>query len=201
MSCHAPNATSFQLGRNGDVVFRPSSRAPLRIHPLRREWRITDHKGKEHIISEIEQLLAGTDEETGFLRQRAALMADEMLENALGAGSRTGSHPTSPACRPDSGEQVTFCLLFDGEQLALEVTDPWGRLSCETVRNYLRMNLTESIPSEDRTGRGLYFMWQFMEDFYVSITPGVATSVGGLLQLHPAITNQGADTYGTIIQD
>jgi anti-sigma regulatory factor (Ser/Thr protein kinase) len=91
--------------------------------------------------------------------------------------------PCNTSTAPDS--QVTFCIFFDGKKLALEVTDPWGRLSCEKVSEFLRLNLSESRPDRDRSGRGLYFMWHFMEDFYVSVTPGVETSVGGHLQLYP----------------
>jgi anti-sigma regulatory factor (Ser/Thr protein kinase) len=181
MSSQTRSAASFRIDCNGDIVSSDRHLVPLRVHPQRTEWRLSHYGDKQEVIAQLERLLEGDGGPIGFLRQRAALMADEMLENALVAAAR-GTGESRPG--PEPGGEVTFCLFFDGERLALEVTDPWGRLSSERVRDFLRMNLAETHPVEDRSGRGLFFMWQFMEDFYVSVIPGVETSVGGLLQLH-----------------
>ncbi len=161
--------------------------------PLLRErswsnyWRISSSEDKEKVIAHLEHLVPGDDEEHCFLRQRAVLMADEMLENALFAAPRdTQGRPLYAkgerrSLSPD--EQIEFISLYDGDTLALEVTDTWGSLTPETVRSFLDMNLSENEPVEDRSGRGLYFMWRVMQDFYLSAVPGIETTVGGLLQL------------------
>jgi hypothetical protein len=69
------------------------------------------------------------------------------------------------------------------------------------VRRFITLNLAAGIPEDDRSGRGLFFMWRFMDDFYVSVRPGQETSVGGLLPLYPHTIEQGAESNGIAFQD
>ncbi|BCS55938.1 hypothetical protein [Geobacter sp. SVR] len=181
---------SFAIARTGEVVCLTQTKTLLRDSPCRHRWELSSSQEKEWVISQLEQSLPGDGEAHVFLRQRAALMADEMLENALFAAPRD-SHG-KPIYRKGEkrvllpGECITFCSLYDGHTLALEVTDTWGRLTSETVRAFLDMNLAGEDTKEHRSGRGLYFMWCFLKDFYLSVVPGVETTIGGLLQLNTA---------------
>jgi hypothetical protein len=180
---------SFTVAHHGGVVCLTQIKTLLRDRSSRHRWELSSSEEKEQVISQLERLLPGHGEAHDFLRQRAVLMADEMLENALFAAPRdTQGRPIYAKGEKRvllPGERVTFCSWYDGDTLALEVTDTWGRLTSETVRTFLDMNLVDGAPVEDRSGRGLYFMWRFLKDFYLSVVPGVETTVGGFLQLHP----------------
>lgn len=185
----------FSIARNGAVVPVTLAKALLRDQSHCSSWQVSSSADKETVISQLEQMLSGHDEEISFLRQRAVLMADEMLENALFAA------PRDPQGKPLyakgeqrsllPGERITLRSYFDQETLALEISDSWGSLSPDTVCNFLDMNLADAAPADDRSGRGLFFMWQFFQDFYLSVVPGVETTLGGLLRLQPTTGSQG----------
>jgi hypothetical protein len=178
----------FSIAHTGAVECVTQTKSLLRDGSCD-NWQISSSDEKEKILSHLEDLLSGDDDAHSFLRQRAVLMADEMLENALFAAPRD-SRNKPLFTKGDTrsllpGERVMLSSFYDGTTLALEVTDTWGKLSPETVRAFLDMNLADNEPTADRSGRGLYFMWSFLQDFYLSVVPGVETTVGGLLQLHP----------------
>jgi hypothetical protein len=178
---------AFSIALDGKVVCITQTRSLLRDSSCAHTWQISTSDDKEKILRQLEHLLSGDDEAHCFLRQRAMLMADEMLENALFAAPRD-VHGRPRYAKGDQrtllpGERITFCAYYDGTTLALEVTDTWGSLSPETVRDFIDMNRSEFDPAHDRAGRGLYFMWCFLQDFYLSVIAGVETTIGGLLQL------------------
>ena len=179
---------TFRLGENGEIV--RASGAP-RLSMLRRahEWQITSPDDKEKVIAQLERMLAGDDEAHDFLRQRAALMVDEMLENALYAAPRDANggqlFPKGDRRGILPEERIILRCDFDGERLSLEVSDSWGSLSPETVQHFIALNLADDGVHGDRAGRGLFFMWRLMDDFYVRVTPGEETSIGGALPLYP----------------
>lgn len=205
MNVSTKNSHTFRLNEKGEIVCTPCS--PLlpgdrcRVH----EWRVSSPEDKEEIIASLDSLLVGNDDAYGFLCQRAALMVDEMLENAIFAAPRDGDGRALYAkggrrtLLPD--ERVILRCAFDGDRLSLEVSDSWGTLSPETVQRFISLNLAAGIPESDRTGRGLFFMWRFMDDFYVSVKPGEETSIGGALPLYPHTIEQGAENYGAGFQD
>ncbi|HEX9078251.1 MAG TPA: ATP-binding protein [Desulfuromonadaceae bacterium] len=203
MKAESPNAHGFHLNANGTIACIPLS-IPLNRGGGVHEWRIASPDDKERVIVLLEQLLEGNDEAHDFLRQRAALMVDEMLENALYAAPRDAEgrqiFPKGDRRGMLPGERITLRCSFDGERLALEVSDSWGSLSPETVRRFIALNLASEGAECDRAGRGLFFMWRFMDDFYVSVTPGEETAIGGAIPLHPSTHVQGVN-HGTIVQD
>jgi hypothetical protein len=205
MNATTLNVHGFCLNANGTIACIPRSPLPLSQGGWVREWPVTSPEDKDRIIARLEQLLEGDDEAHEFLRQRAALMVDEMLVNALYAAPRDtdgrqlfrkgGRRAALP------GERITLRCAFDGERLALEVSDSWGSLSPETVQRFLTLNLATEGADCDRAGRGLFFMWRLMDNFYVSVTPGKETAIGGALPLYPHSSEKGENSHGPTIQD
>jgi hypothetical protein len=158
---------------------------------LTRKWEVSSSQDKGRIISQLKNYFGGKDNGYDFLGQRSELVVDEMLENALYSAPRDSTgKPLFPKgsernLLPD--ERISLRCDFDGEQLFLEVSDSWGNLSPETVESFLSMNLSDADTGCDRAGRGLFIMWKFLDYFYVSINPGVETSMGGFLSLHPEV--------------
>jgi hypothetical protein len=160
-----------------------------------REWTVLSSHDKGRIISQLHDLFDGKDEDFDFLGQRAELVVDEMLENALYSAPRDQiGKPlfvkgSDRELFPD--ERISLRSGFDGEQLFLEVSDSWGNLSPETVEQFLSLNVSDTDPGSDRAGRGLFILWKFLDYFYVNINPGVETSMGGVLSLYPVTVEMG----------
>lgn len=205
MKATALNVHGFRLDDNRTIACIPRSPLPLNPGDRVHEWRVVSPDDKDMIIAHLERLLEGNDAAYDFLRQRAALMVDEMLENALYAAPRDASGRQlfrkggRRVVLP--GERITLRCAFDGERLSLEVSDSWGSLSPETVQHFIALNLATEGAESDRAGRGLFFMWRLMDDFYVSVKPGEETSIGGALPLYPHANEKGAEHNGTTIQD
>lgn len=189
------NVHGFRLNANGAIVRIPGIPLPLDRDGVQ-EWHIVSPEDKETIIAHLERMVEGNDEAHDFLRQRAALMVDEMLENALYAAPRDacGRQLFSKGGKRGMlpGERITLRCAFDGARLALEVSDNWGSLSPETVQRFIALNLASKGADGHRAGRGLFFMWRLMDDFYVSVKPGEETAIGGALPLYPQLDEQGA---------
>jgi hypothetical protein len=182
---------TFRYGDNGMIISVSGMVPAVSADSWTREWTVSSSHDKPRIIDQVHNLFAGKDDEHDFLGQRAELVVDEMLENALySAPCDSGGKPlfvkgSERVLMPD--EKISLRCGFDGEQLFLEVSDSWGNLLPETVERFLYMNLSDTDPKEDRAGRGLFIMWKFLDYFYVNINPGVETSMGGVLNLYPAI--------------
>ncbi len=151
---------------------------------------LTGSADKPELIDELLTVIGDQDESRALLCQKAGLMADEMLENALYAAPRD----SSGACLFSKGhprrllpmEQIRLRYSYDGARLALEVRDSWGTLTAAQVFSFLAINTATAAPDPERAGRGLFFMWRLLDQFYVNIRPGRETVVGGCLQLRPA---------------
>jgi len=157
--------------------------------PQVQERLVTGSSDKPELIDELLTLIGDGDEAHALLCQKTALMVDEMLENALYAAPRTADGRTlfqkgEPRLLL-STERIRMRYHFDGSRLALEVRDNWGTLTAAQVFAFLAQNTAQTLPEPDRAGRGLFFMWRLLDQFYVSIRPGVETVVGGCLQLQP----------------
>lgn len=181
----------------GDSRSVDQFRRAVAVLSERRPWTIADHIGagtpvteieiessaqKEEAIDALVSALPGESEELEILRQKAALLADELLENALyGAPQEKGAKLFNKGDERTllPGERIVFRFAFDGERLALEVTDEWGSLSPETLLNYLASGGSPTSP--DAGGRGLFIIWRFLDHFRVCIKPGRRTVMGGEL--------------------
>jgi hypothetical protein len=186
---------TFRYGDRGTVISVSGVVPQVSSGCWTREWTVTSSQDKGRIIGQLHNLFDGKNEEFDFLGQRAELIVDEMLENALYSAPRdSGDKPlfakgTERQIIP--GEKISLRCAFDGEELFLEVSDSWGKLSPETVELFLSMNLHNIDPGSGRGGRGLFIMWKFLDYFYVNINPDVETSMGGILSLHPVIVEIG----------
>ena len=106
MKAPAPHVHGFRLNGNGAIVCIPGPPLPLPRQGQVHEWRVMSPMDKETIIARLGHLLDGSDDAHDFLRQRAALLVDEMIENALyaapvtpAAGSSFIRAPDAPFCR------------------------------------------------------------------------------------------------------
>lgn len=186
----------FSLSKHGRVICSSAPQASCSGFDEVHEWPLLSSEDKEEIIGRVERIIEGDDGPHEFLRQRAALLADEMLENALycaprdlsgnqiyAKGEKRGLYP---------GEKILVRCAYDGERLFLEVSDSWGKLSPATAQRFIALNLAQDVAT-DRAGRGLFLMWNFMKDFYVNLVPNLKTSVGGYLLLNPNPNEYGAN--------
>ena len=151
------------------------------------EFTLTSSDQKEVLIKHLEDTVSGRSTEAEFLRQRGALIADEMIENALyGAprdqdGTRLFRKGETREIFPP--ERIAFRFGFDGENLAIEVSDGWGSLKPEEIIEHLGKNRDrEGLPPTDG-GLGLFLIWRFVDHLYVSIAPGRETVVSGHVRL------------------
>ena len=150
-------------------------------------FQLRSSEDKEPLIAALEAVLTGDGEEIALLREKGALLADELLENALynaPRGSR-GDRLFQKGERRDllSRERIVFSFGFDGETLALKLTDNWGSLAPDSVLEYLARNQEEDSVADGDGGRGLFIIWRFLDQFHVEVLPGQQTAVGGHLQL------------------
>lgn len=180
---------SFRCHGKGQVVTTRGVKPQLAFKHWTREWRISSSADKEKIISHLQELLECGSHEAEFLSQRAALVVDEMLENALYSAPRLENgvplYDKTSARDVSGDEKIILRSAFDGEQLFLEISDNWGTLSPEVVEHYLTINSREDGHLTERAGRGLFILWKFLEYFYVHLNPGQETTMGGILSLRP----------------
>ena len=151
------------------------------------EFFISSSEQKEELIAALGSLIPGDSAEAEMLREKGALLADEMLENAMygaprdDSGGKIFQKGEKRTMLP--GERIVFRFGFDGESLAMEVADGWGSLSPETVMEHLELDPEGSEMAGDWGGRGLFILWRFLDQLHVSITPGRQTVVGGHIKL------------------
>lgn len=168
---------------------RPLSLADRLASPREvQTFEVRSSAHKDELLQALERALAG-GEDAGLemFRQRGALLADELIENALygapkdAAGEKLFQKGTQREMLP--GERLTFSFGFDGDTLAMEMTDNWGTLDPDLVVEYLARNQDQEGCLNEIGGRGLFLIWRFFDHFHVSVYPGVKTVVGGDLAL------------------
>jgi anti-sigma regulatory factor (Ser/Thr protein kinase) len=136
-----------------------------------REFRLFHAEQKEYIIRQIESLVCGQAADLEILRQKGALLADEMIENALQAAPEGALSPKG----------IWVKAGFDGETLALQVIDNWGTLTPEKAMEYLARHQDGQVCIDTPRGRGLFILWQFFDHFHLNILSGQETAIGGQL--------------------
>lgn len=148
---------------------------------------------KEELIDRLERLIPDSTE-AGSLRQRAALLADELLENAMFGAPRDPDGATlfrKGTARPIGPEEaIRFRFGLDGRTLALEVEDGWGSLAPEEVLAHLAKNEARQTLEPTAGGRGLFIIWRFLDRLHVSISPGRQTVIGGQIRLDEPLADR-----------
>jgi hypothetical protein len=175
------------------VVNRLLEMAPLKIKDYLKpgtyihEFNVSSTEQKEELIGCLEQLIGGEGADVELLRQKGALLADEMLENAFYGAPRD----EKGASRYEKGAQrlvqphetINFRFGFDGACLAMEMEDNWGSLAPNTVLEYLAINQNSRDICDEMGGRGLFIIWRFLDHMHIHIEPGRQTVVGGQVKL------------------
>jgi hypothetical protein len=154
------------------------------------EFSLQTAGDKEILIAVLEQCIAGEQPELELLRQRAALLADEMIENALYGAPQDEAGKKLYAKGDErvvlDKENILFRFAFDGETLAMEITDDWGTLHPDLIVDFLARNQeADSMEELEAGGRGLFIIWRFMDHLHVNIRPGERTVLGGHLKAVP----------------
>lgn len=169
------------------------------------EFRLACSAEKEQIIGKLEEAIVGDGAEVEMLRQKGALLADELLENAFyGApksddGLKMFRKGEKRQILPD--EKMVFRFAFDGEVLAMEMRDGWGSLRPDTVLEYLTQNSAGHGVADDQGGRGLFIIWRFLDDLHVAIDPGRETLIGGHLKKSSPVPPEAMHGFHIITTD
>ncbi|OGQ92118.1 MAG: hypothetical protein A2289_04975 [Deltaproteobacteria bacterium RIFOXYA12_FULL_58_15] len=125
---------------------------------------------------------------------KLATITDELLMNAMwdapcdASGKPKYAHLSRKEplqLKPD--EAVVLRYASDGNQLAVSVTDHFGRLARETAVNYLQKCFAKGknqISSDTGgAGLGLYMAYLAMSNFVINVAPGKKTEVIGFVDL------------------
>lgn len=154
-----------------------------------------DPARKEATLERVGDLLGGEADDLDLLRQRALLLADEMLENAFRASCPSG---TEERVRQET--HITLRAGFDGASLALQVIDRQGCLYPEDALSYLAQHQDGMVPPDQAHGRGLFIIWRFLDHFHVNIRPGKETVIGGQLRLSAPIAPEQPKGFHFFVQ-
>jgi len=175
------------------VVNRLLEMAPLKIKDYLKpgtcihEFRVSSTELKEELISCLEFLINGEGPDVELLRQKGALLADELLENAFYGAPRdemgTPRYEKGAQRLIHPHETILFRFGFDGACLAMEMEDNWGNLAPNTVLEYLAINQNSRDICDEMGGRGLFIIWRFLDHMHIHIEPGRQTVVGGQVKL------------------
>jgi hypothetical protein len=184
-----PAASPLKLAAHNLLTDRPWQMSDYLLSgTTAREFAIHSSDQKEPVIASLMEMIGGDSPELELLRQKGALLADEMLENAMYAapigngGGRLFRKGERRRLLP--AEQITFRAGFDGMNLALEVIDNWGSLPSASVIEYLARHQDGNGAGDEKGGRGLFIIWRFLDQLHVTIAPGRQTVVGGHIRLN-----------------
>jgi len=196
-----PSSTRLSNISNEFAQFRTVVTKLIEGHPLKVsdylkpgtetfEFRISSSDQKEELVASLENLISGAEPEIELLRQKGALLVDEMFENALyGAPQEENGallYAKGQVRSIESKETIIFRYGFDGECIAMEMEDNWGSLSPDTVLECLAAPHDDPEICEESGGRGLFIIWRFLDHLHVHIDPGKQTVVGGQVKLTTA---------------
>ena len=193
LAVNPPEGDPFGQGYFNSVLQKLVAGLPLtledRLKPGTQvnSFALVDSGEKEPLLGRLDAALTGEGESFDLFRQRAALLADELMENAMYGAPRDQFgeklFQKGEAREMHPGESIVFRFGFDGETLAMEMTDSWGSLDPDLVVEYLARNQARPDGAVEMGGRGLFLIWRFFDHFEVTIHPGRKTVVGGDLQM------------------
>ena len=161
------------------------------IKPI--DYRIRSAAAKGPVIEDIARHL----HEIGCnarLVVAAQTVADELIMNAVfNAPVDSNGRPKyahlkrSAPLELEPSEEVLFRYACDGRDLALSVQDPFGRLSQDTVRNYLRKCFSggegQVDEKEGGAGLGLYHLFESVNHLVINVDINHRTELIGLMHI------------------
>ncbi|MAV91305.1 MAG: hypothetical protein CL676_07770 [Bdellovibrionaceae bacterium] len=155
-----------------------------------RSERIKSSTQRADLLEELDQYLntAGVRKN---IRERARLVADELLMNAIYDAPVDSidrkplfNHlPRTEEVILEPNQQGTFSFVFDGTKILMAVRDPFGALDSATIYRYLK-NCYSSEPEEINAqegkggaGRGLHQIVEASSELIFNLSPGSKTEV------------------------
>jgi hypothetical protein len=157
------------------------------------EHTVTGSRMRRPVIEELEAYLTSLGANTRLVGH-ARDVADELLMNAIyyAPVDESGKPKYASIARSEpidllASEEVLFRYACDGRQLALSVSDSFGKLERQTVLGYLRRCF---LQGEDQiemkkggAGLGLYYSFQSLNHFIINVAPNRRTEMIGLLDI------------------
>jgi CheY-like chemotaxis protein len=148
---------------------------------------ITHSRQKTGAIEQFENF-ARRVEAAGQIIQAAALVADELITNAVFNAPRDSkgvpkyaSLPRNQDLQLEPSEKVLFRYACDGRYLGMSVSDPFGSLHRETVIGYLRKCFNRGADQIDQkdggAGLGIYMLFNSLTQLIFNIHHGRCTEV------------------------
>ena len=156
---------------------------------------VTASHQRESLIEEMSEYLKRVGVRTS-VRDRAALVAEELLMNAIydaptdSDGKPLYNHLTRQNAIELAPEHYSrFRYAADGLFVAISVTDPFGALSGQTVLNYLEScysgNAGSLNTNKGGAGRGLHVMIETSDLMVFNIHKRIKTEVIALFNVDP----------------
>ncbi len=154
----------------------------IQVHDL----PILGTASKDEILGELESFLESIDC-YGTVRNSVALVADELIMNAIFNAPRDTSGPkyaTLDRGQPlalEEHERASFRYACDGRHIALSVRDRFGSLDRDVIIRYLQRCFdggpVEAERREGGAGLGLHMIFNSITQLTFNIQAGVATEV------------------------
>jgi hypothetical protein len=163
--------------------------------PVREErCRLSRSETKSQLAHAAETFASGCEGLNRRLVQNFRQASDELISNAFynapvnGDGApryRTMDRHQGVSLSP--GEELDVAFVFDGQRLAVSVTDPFGSLPQDRVQAELARCFAQTQPRTDGlsggAGLGLFFVLNSMNHLVINLEPGRRTQIIGLLDV------------------
>ena len=158
-----------------------------------KEFEITRSGMKDELV----EVLSKDLQELGCNSRLIALArtaSDELIMNAVYNAPvdekgvpRYAQLPRSKPVQLEPHEYGCFRYACDGRDLAISVSDPFGRLGKDTVLEYLQRCFQggegQISKKSGGAGLGLYYIFESLNHFIVNVAPGKQTEMIGLLNI------------------
>ncbi|MGK0361197.1 MAG: hypothetical protein ACI9U2_003515 [Bradymonadia bacterium] len=162
------------------------------------EFGIAASDEKDRVFGHIERFMASIGMR-GRLVEHAQALADEMLMNAIydaPIDRKTGDPKYANQRRADRvalmpTERPMFSFGSHGQRLVMGVRDPFGALTAQTLKNYIRKGLRRGSDQiehkEGGAGLGLFLLFDGLNSISVNIDPGRATEFIGVINIRGSL--------------
>lgn len=181
-------------GVNALISLEPTTTDNGMTLPLVEQFKITSSRERKDMADGLEKFFDRIEATSGFKSpvavQYAIEIQEELLMNAIwDANPKNAKEPRSKPVELLPGEEVYLQWAFNGKELAISVSDPFGRMNPNVMERYVNfifktgktiehtMNSTEKVSA----GLGMYMVIQRANLLSVFISDGKITDVGVVL--------------------